>query len=290
MKCKKGIILAGGTGSRLYPVTVATNKQFLPIYDKPTLFYPLTTLMLAGINEILIISNPRDIDPISRFLGTGEDLGLKFSYKVQETPRGLPEAFILGEEFIDNDPVALILGDNFFHGHGLSEAVLAPAQDVKGAHLFLHKVEDPERYGIMILNSNNQLVDLMEKPKNPKSNLAITGLYYFDSTVSARARKLSPSQRGELEITDLIRTYLNEGRVTHTELGRGFVWLDVGTPKSLLEASNYVEMIQTRQGLPIASPHEVAWRKEFISIKDFKILINKMPTSYYKKYLESIIE
>lgn len=290
MKIEKGIILAGGSGSRLYPLTLAANKQLLPIYDKPVLYYPLTTLMLAGIKKILIISNAQDLPAIQRLLGTGKQLGVEFTYLAQEKPNGLPEAFVIGEEFINSDPVAMILGDNFFHGHGLSEAVFAPAQNLLGAHIFTHHVEDPERYGIAVLSKDERVLSIEEKPLHPKSSLAVTGLYYFDGSVSERARKLVPSSRNELEIVDLIKSYIQEDGISVTQLGRGFVWFDTGTPKSLLEASHYVEVIQSRQGVFIASPEEVAWRMGFINELEFQQAIASMPRSQYREYLSRLMQ
>lgn len=288
MKVKKGIILAGGTGSRLYPLTVAANKQLLPIYDKPVIYYPLTTLMLGGIRDILIISSPRDLPAIKALLGNGEQFGVKFTYQPQEKPNGLPEAFILGEEFIGNEPVAMILGDNFFHGHGLTETVYNSAQHLEGAHIFTYTVEDPSRYGVILMDENEQILDIEEKPINPKSNQAITGLYYFDGTVSQRAKQLRPSQRNELEITDLIKTYIQENLIKATQLGRGYVWFDVGTSQSLLDASSYVQVIQSRQGVAIASPEEVAWRMGFIDRAALREIIQNLPTSKYRHYLDSL--
>jgi glucose-1-phosphate thymidylyltransferase len=288
MKVKKGIILAGGSGSRLYPLTVAANKQLLPIYDKPVIYYPLTTLMLAGIQDILIISTPRDLPALEGLLGDGSQFGLSLSYVPQEKPNGLPEAFILGEQFIKSDPVAMILGDNFFHGHGLSEAVFDATQNITGAHIFTYTVDDPQRYGIAVLDEEGKVAHIEEKPDRPKSNLAVTGLYYFDGTVSERARKLKPSQRGELEIVDLIKSYVNENKVSVTQLGRGYVWFDGGTPKSLLDASQYVEVIQSRQGINIASPEEVAWRMGFINVDHLRNTLITMPKSKYKDYLSKL--
>lgn len=288
MTIKKGIILAGGTGSRLYPLTIATNKQLLPIYDKPVIYYPLTTLMLAGIKDILIISTSHDLPGLKNLLGDGSSWGIKFSYQTQETPRGLPDAFIIGEEFINQEPVAMILGDNFFHGQGLSEVIQDAAQELKGATIFTYKVEDPSRYGVVVLGRNEKVIDIEEKPEHPKSNLAVTGLYYFDGSVSQRAKKLSPSTRNELEITDLIRLYHQEKTLSMTQLRRGYVWFDVGSPKSLLDASNYVEVIQSRQGILIASPEEVAWRMNFISSKDFQLQIKNLPAGQYKRNLERV--
>ncbi len=288
MRITKGIILAGGSGSRLYPLTAAANKQLLPIYDKPVLYYPLTTLMLAGIRNILIISTSKDLPAIKHMFGSGEQLGLTFHYQAQEKPNGLPEAFILGEKFIDNDPVAMILGDNFFHGHGLSEAVFDPAQNLVGAHIFTYTVEDPERYGIVTVDENEKIISLQEKPKNSESNLAVTGLYYFDGSVSKRAQSLNPSLRGELEIVDLLKSYITDHKISMTQLGRGYVWFDAGTPKSLLDASQYVEVIQSRQGVFIASPEEVALRMRYINNYQFETVVAHMPYSKYKDYLMKV--
>ncbi|MBM3467988.1 MAG: glucose-1-phosphate thymidylyltransferase RfbA [Alphaproteobacteria bacterium] len=287
---EKGIILAGGSGSRLYPLTLASNKQLLPIYDKPVIYYPLTTLMLARIRDILIISSPRDLPSIKALLGNGDNIGVHFEYAIQESPNGLPEAFILGEKFISNQSVAMILGDNFFHGQGLSATVYNTAQDFSGAHIFTYTVEDPQRYGIVTLDADQKVLSLEEKPKNPQSNIAVTGLYYFDGTVSARSKNLSPSLRGELEIVDLIKSYMDEGQLTATQLGRGYVWLDAGTPKSLLDASQYVEVIQSRQGHIIACPEEVAWRMGFIDSEYFEKFIRSLPNSKYKEYLARLIQ
>ena len=285
MKVQKGIILAGGSGSRLYPLTKAVNKHLFPIFDKPMIYYPLTTLMLAGIRDILIISALRDLPIIKSLLGNGEYLGLTLTYQAQESPNGLPEAFILGEKFIAEESVAMILGDNFFHGHGLSETVFSPAQNLKGGHVFTYNVEDPHRYGIAVLDKNEKILDIEEKPQNPKSNNAVTGLYYFDKTVSKRAKSLKPSLRGELEIVDLIKTYIEEDNLSVTQLGRGYVWFDAGTPKSLLDAAHYVEVIQSRQGVFIASPEEVAWRMGFIDSQKFQKNLKEIPQSKYQEYL-----
>lgn len=290
MKIEKGIILAGGLGSRLYPLTLASNKHLLPIYDKPAIYYPLTTLMLAGIREILIISSPRDLPSIKKLLGNGDNISVHFEYAIQENPNGLPEAFILGEKFISNQPVAMVLGDNFFHGSGLSDMVCNAMQNFSGAHIFTYTVEDPQRYGIVTLDANQKVLTLEEKPKNPKSNIAVTGLYYFDGTVSARSKNLLLSSRGELEIIDLVKSYMDDGHLTVTQLGRGYVWIDAGTPKSLLDASQYVEVIQSRQGHFIACLEEVAWRMGFIDTKNFEELINALPQSIYKEYLARLIQ
>ncbi|MGD0466154.1 MAG: glucose-1-phosphate thymidylyltransferase RfbA [Gammaproteobacteria bacterium] len=290
MKIEKGIILAGGFGSRLYPLTIAANKHLLPMFDKPVIYYPLTTLMLAGIRKILIISTARDLPDIQQLFGSGSQFGMEFSYMIQEKPNGLPEAFILGEKFINNELVAMILGDNFFHGHGLSEAVFNPAQNLTGAHIFTYNVEDPERYGVVVLDKKEKILDIEEKPLNPKSNLAVTGLYYFDGTVSERAKVLKPSLRKELEIIDLIKNYITEDKISVTQFGRGYVWFDAGTPQSLLDASQYVEVIQSRQGIFISSPEEVAWRMGFIDDLGFELLLSNMPKSKYHEYLVKLMQ
>ena len=290
MKIKKGIILAGGTGSRLYPLTIATNKQLLPIYDKPAIYYPLTTLMLAGIQDILFISTPRDLPALQILFGDGSSLGMNFSYQVQHKPGGLPEAFIVGEKFINAEPVAMILGDNFFHAHGLPEVLSHAAESCTGATIFTHRVEDPSQYGVVVVDKNDTILEIEEKPKNFKSNLAITGLYYFDETVCERAKKLFPSERNELEIIDLLKSYLLEDRLSMSLLGRGTVWFDVGTPRALLDASNYVQVVQDRQGIAIASPEEVAWRMNFISKDPLEELVNGLPKGRYKQYLHGLLE
>ncbi len=289
MKCEKGIILAGGNGTRLYPLNVATSKQLLPIYDKPAVYYPLTTLMLAGIKNVLIISTPRDIVNIKALFGTGEQFGMKFEYADQEQPTGLPEAFVIGEKFIANQPVAMILGDNFFHGHGLSQKVYEAAQNILGGHLFLYLVDNPSRYGIAIIDDNQKIIEVTEKPSKPKSKLAITGLYFFDGSVAEKAKKIQKSARGETEIVDLINTYLKERNLNYSLLGRGYVWFDIGMPKSLLDASNYVEVIQSRQGVYIASIEEVAFRMKFINKDQLNNIINKLPFGDYREYLESLL-
>lgn len=289
MKCEKGIILAGGNGTRLYPLNVATSKQLLPVYDKPAVYYPLTTLMLAGIKNILIISTPRDIVNIKALFGTGEQFGMKFEYADQEQPTGLPEAFVIGEKFIGNQPVAMILGDNFFHGHGLSQKVYEAAQNIIGGHLFLYLVDNPSRYGIAIIDDNQKIIEVTEKPSKPKSKLAITGLYFFDASVAEKAKKLQKSARGETEIVDLINMYLKERNLNYSLLGRGYVWFDIGMPKSLLDASNYVEVIQSRQGVYIASIEEVAFRMKFIDKNQLNNIINKLPFGDYREYLESLL-
>lgn len=290
MRVEKGIILAGGSGTRLYPLTIASNKQLLPIYDKPLIYYPLTTLMLAGIRDILIISSNQDLPKVKELLGDGDRWGVTFSYLTQDRPNGLPEAFILGEEFIEEKPVAMILGDNFFHGHGLSEEVFNAAQYVNGAHIFTYQVEDSERFGIVTFDKSGNITDIEEKPKHPKSNNAITGLYYFDGSVSDRAKALKPSQRGELEITDLINSYILDKTISFTQLGRGYVWFDAGTAKSLLDTSIYVEIIQSRQGSYIASPEEIALKMGYIDDKKLFALFDKSTNSKYQQYLLSLVK
>ncbi len=291
MKCKKGIILAGGTGSRLYPLTISVNKQLMPIYDKPAIYYPLSVLMLAGIDEILIISTPHDIQGMKSLLKDGNHFGLKITYKVQDKPRGLPEAFTLGEEFIDNEPVAMILGDNFFYGHGLSSTLLRAATDVTKANIFLYSVKDPSAYGVAKLNSQGDaMLDVIEKPKTYISPWAVTGLYFFPPDICEKAKNLEPSERGELEITDLIREYIKEDKVDINCFNRGYVWFDVGSPDALLQASNFVEVIQNRQDILISSPEEIAWRMGMIKKTEYIDLIKNMPTSTYRNSLQQTLE
>ena len=291
MKCTKGIILAGGTGSRLFPLTISVNKQLMPVYDKPAIYYPLSTLMLAGIKDILIISSPADIEAMKTLLDDGEHFGLSIQYKIQEKPSGLPEAFILGEDFIQKQPVAMILGDNLFYGHGLSALLFDSASDVTNAHVFLYRVKDPSLYGVAKFGANNSdVLDVVEKPSAYVSPWAVTGLYYFPADVSKRAKELKPSARGELEITDLIREYILEGRINAQKLTRGNVWFDVGSPDALLHASNFVEVLQNRQDILISSPEEVAWRVNLITTKQYKTLIEAMPKCTYRKSLELTLE
>ncbi len=285
-KCTKGIILAGGTGSRLYPLTIAVNKQLLPIFDKPALYYPLTSLMLAGIRDILVISSPDDLQAIQSLLGDGAQFGLSLHYVAQESPRGLPEAFILGKDFINNEPVAMILGDNFFYGQGFSALLEQSAGSGDQAHVFLYGVKDPSRYGVAKFDAQGKLTEVVEKPKDFISPWAITGLYFFPGDVAEAAAVLKPSARGELEITDLLRHYIKEGRITTSQLGRGNVWFDIGTPESMLQASSFVEMIQNRQRLLISSPEEVAWRMGWISTEAYKERISALPACSYRSSLE----
>lgn len=286
MQVTKGIILAGGAGSRLYPLTVATNKHLLPLYSKPVIYYSLSTLMLAGIRDVLIISSKDSLPHIERLLGTGEKFGIKCSYCVQKEPNGLPEAFILAEEFLNNRPSMLILGDNFFYGNTLGNLLQSGINTANGAHLFLHPVQNPSAYGVATLDDKQSIQTVIEKPKNYASDLAITGLYLFDQTAPCYAKTLKPSDRGEIEITDLIRIYLRENRVSYSTLGRGYTWYDTGTPASILQVSNFVKIIETRQGLLISSPEEIALRLGYISKEQFHYLIEKMPDCLYKNCLK----
>lgn len=286
----KGIILAGGAGTRLHPVTECISKQLLPVYDKPMIYYPLTTLMLAGIRDILIISTPRDLPSFKNLLGDGAKWGVNFSYAVQPKPEGLAQAFIIGEEFIGNDNVALILGDNIFYGRGLSEIMQEAKKQLNGAVIFGYYVNDPERYGVAVFDHEKRLVDIEEKPVKPKSNYAITGLYFYDNNVTKIAKSLKPSARGELEITDLNKVYLQQQKLSFVSLNRGFAWLDTGTHRSLLEASHYFCMIEERQGLKIACPEEVAWRMGYISEAALRKIIASLGRSSYGQYLLKIID
>jgi glucose-1-phosphate thymidylyltransferase len=286
MKCNKGIILAGGTGSRLYPLTRAVNKQLLPIFDKPTIYYPLTTLMLADIREILIISTPSDVEAIQNLLGNGSQFGLDLRYEIQDRPRGLPEAFIIGKDFAEGQPVAMILGDNLFYGQGFSGMLAAVARDIRKSHVFLYSVKDPSRYGVAKFDNDDRLEDVIEKPKDFVSSWAVTGLYFFPGDVSERAAALKPSARGEFEITDLIRSYIGRDGIDSHRLSRGNVWFDVGTPEALLQASIFVEVLQNRQNLLIASPEEIAWRMNFIKPDDYKKIISALPNCSYRAALE----
>ena len=284
----KGIILAGGSGTRLQPMTRAVNKQLLHIYDKPMIYYPLSTLMLAGIREILIISSLEAQPSFQKLLGNGEALGLTISYAEQKQPNGIAEAFIIGEEFIGGEPCALILGDNVFHGHGLSELLTQAAQLTSGARIFTNWVSDPERYGVANFDKKGSVISLTEKPEEPLSNWAVVGIYFFDNKVSSIAKTISPSARGELEILDVIQNYLKENTLKVEKLGRGYSWLDTGTPQSLLQAATFVQTLQQRQGLYVCCPEEIALSKGFIDITAFKQLAQNMGTSDYGKLLYQI--
>lgn len=281
----KGIILAGGSGTRLQPMTRAVNKQLLHIYDKPMIYYPLSTLMLAGIREILIISSLEAQPSFQKLLGNGETLGLTISYAEQKQPNGIAEAFIIGEEFIGGEPCALILGDNVFHGHGLSKLLTQATQLTSGARIFTNWVSDPERYGVANFDKKGSVISLTEKPEEPLSNWAVVGIYFFDNKVSSIAKTISPSARGELEILDVIQNYLNENTLKVEKLGRGYSWLDTGTPQSLLQAATFVQTLQQRQGLSVCCPEEIALSKEFIDLATFKQLAQNMGTSDYGKLL-----
>lgn len=287
----KGIILAGGSGSRLYPLTETTSKQLLPVYDKPMIYYPLSTLMLFGIREILIISTPQDTPNIEKFFGTGEKLGLDITYKVQDEPKGIAQAFTLGDEFIGNDDVCLILGDNIFYMGDQLQTFRDEVQKNVGGTVFGYHVSDPERFGVVEFDKDHKAISIEEKPKNPKSNYAVVGLYFYKSDVVEKARNLKPSARGELEITDLNKEYLNEGRLNVVTMKRGNAWLDAGTPKSLLDSSNYVEIIEERQGLKIACIEEIAYRRGFINDTQLFKIINSLKDGVsYKDYLKRVYE
>jgi glucose-1-phosphate thymidylyltransferase len=286
----KGIILAGGMGTRLYPLTLAVSKQLLPVYDKPMVYYPLSMLMLAGIREILVISTESDIHAYQNLLGSGNQWGMNFCYAVQEKPRGLPDAFIVGESFIENDPVCLILGDNIFFGTGLPEQLRKAAGIKSGAIIFAYPVKDPQRYGVVELDENFNVLGIEEKPKNPRSNYAVPGIYFYDSKVVELAKKLKASSRGELEITELNRLYLELGELQVSLLGRGIAWLDAGTHESLLQASSFVQAVEERQGLMIACPEEIAYRMGYITKDELSHLAQKLTHNQYGKYLLDVIK
>jgi glucose-1-phosphate thymidylyltransferase len=285
----KGIILAGGSGTRLYPITKSISKQIIPVYDKPMIYYPLSVLMLAGIREILIISTPKDIHLYEDLLGDGSQLGLSLSYKIQPSPDGLAQAFILGEEFIGGDNVCLVLGDNIFYGYGFGKTLLETAELENGAVVFGYWVKDPERYGVVEFDETGTVLSLEEKPAKPKSNYAVTGLYFYPNDVADKAKSLKPSPRGELEITDLNKLYLLEGRLNVHLLGRGFAWLDTGTHDSLLQASNYIATIEARQGLKVSCIEEIAFNRGFIDKEQLLHLADEYRKNQYGEYLRALV-
>lgn len=287
--CMKGIILAGGAGKRLYPLTTVCCKQLLPIYDKPMIHYPLSVLMLAGIREILIISTPQDIDSFKRIFSDGSDFGLSIEYAVQSEPKGIPEAFIIGENFIGKDSVCLILGDNLFFGEGFISMLENAKKDTNHATVFGYYVPDPERFGVIEFDKKKNVLSIEEKPKEPKSNYAVTGLYFYDNSVIKIAKSIKPSTRGETEITDVNKVYLEEKRLKVELLGRGFAWLDTGTPKSLAEASEFVRILQTRQGLKLSCIEEIAYKKGYITKQDLEKLALKIKGSDYGMYLQNLV-
>jgi glucose-1-phosphate thymidylyltransferase len=286
----KGIVLAGGSGSRLYPSTKSISKQLLPVYDKPTIYYPLSTLMLGGIRDVLIISTPRDLPLIRDLLGDGSQIGLKISYAEQDKPRGISEAFIIGANFIGNDRCALILGDNLFYGNHLQKFVNEAVQRQSGATVFAYHVTNPGAFGVVEFDNQFRAISIEEKPKQPKSNWAVTGLYFYDSSVVQKAKSLKPSARGELEITDLNSLYLEEGTLSVVAMGRGMAWLDTGTHDSLIESSQFVKTVESRQGLKIACLEEIAYLKGFITRAQLETLAEKMPDSSYGQYVKSLLK
>ncbi|MCA9316705.1 MAG: glucose-1-phosphate thymidylyltransferase RfbA [Myxococcales bacterium] len=285
----RGIILAGGAGTRLHPLTLAVSKQLLPVHNKPMVYYPLSVLMLAGIRDVLLISTPRDLPQFERLLGDGSDWGIRIQYASQPSPQGIAEAFLIGSEFIAGDGVGLILGDNIFHGSGFVPLLRAAVHRSAGATVFAYQVRDPERYGVVELDMEGQPISIEEKPPMPRSSLAVTGLYFFDNQVVEIAEQLVPSARGELEISDVQRAYLTQGKLHVEVLGRGFAWLDTGTPESLLQAANYVQTLEARQNLRVGSPEEVAWRSGFISGDQLAALAQRQSDSAYGAYLRDLV-
>ncbi|SKD05533.1 Glucose-1-phosphate thymidylyltransferase [Burkholderia sp. CF099] len=287
---RKGLILAGGTGSRLHPLTRSVSKQLMPVYDKPMIYYPLSTLMLAGIRDILIITTPQDSSAFSTLLGDGSSWGLNLSYAVQPQPDGLAQAFLIGEKFLGDSPSALILGDNIFYGTGLTALLERACARQEGASIFGYYVSDPQRYGVVTLDDNGNATSLEEKPREPRSNYAVTGLYFYDCDVVRMAREIRPSARGELEITDLNHAYLAQGRLNVELMGRGYTWLDTGTHESLLDAANFVHLMQARQGLQIACPEEIAWRRGWIGGEDVERLASPLLKNGYGQYLINLLQ
>ena len=286
----KGIILAGGSGTRLHPMTLVTSKQLMPVYDKPMIYYPLSTLMLAGVREVLIISTPRDTPNFQALLGDGSQWGMEIQYAVQPNPDGLAQAYIIGADFVGNSPSALILGDNIYYGHGITELFTSAMRRQEGATVFAYHVHDPERYGVVEFDAEMHALSIEEKPSAPKSHWAVTGLYFYDSDVIDIARDLKPSPRGELEITDVNRVYLERGKLSVEIMGRGYAWLDTGTPDSLVEAAEFVRVLEKRQGFKIACPEEIAFSKGFIDAAQLEILAQALGKSAYGQYLRSVLQ